>query len=150
MKKYRFLSIVFGLYIFAIPIAHASDLDQLYASDYETFWKQWSKSKEKALTCKDHATMPKFLSDAIIMLRNAEVSEANAKVIEKLCLEKPKCLLETLIKMKTEEQDKLVRFFITSPIFHEAAEIKASLERYWNLPRYQKIRDLYSKMKQPS
>jgi hypothetical protein len=151
MKSYSFKMLIILTLLVMYPfIGHSTDLKQLHASDYEAFWKQWNKSKEKALTCKDQPATSEFLSNAVIMLGNAEVEEANAEVIEELCLEKPRCILEALIRMKKDEQDKLLRFFITSPIFHKAGEIKASLEKHWSQPKYQKIRNLYVKMEQSS
>lgn len=131
-------------------IGHSTDLNQLYASDYKAFWKQWNESKEKALNCKDHAAMPKFLSNALIMLQNAEVSEANAEVIETTCLNNPTCLLESLLKMKNEEQDKTLKFFIVDPIYHDADEIRKSLEKHWNLQKYRTIKERYQKIQQTS
>lgn len=137
---------ILALFVIHPFISHSADLNQLYASDYEGFWKQWNKSKEKALTCKDYPATSKFLSNAVMMLGNAEVSEANAEVIETMCLDKPTCLLESLLKMKTEEQDKIFKFFILAPIYYDAAEIRKSLEKHWNLQKYRTIKERYQKM----
>jgi hypothetical protein len=134
----------------SITISHASDLNQDYASDYEAFWKQWNKSKENATTCIDYGATSKFLSNALITLGNAEVSEANSEIIEILCLRKSECLLESLLALRTEDQEKIMKYFITKPMFHESAEIEKSLDGYWNLPKYKPIKNLYDKMRQYS
>ena len=141
---------ILALFVIHPFIGRSADLNQLYATDYKVFWKQWNELKEKALSCKDHAAMSKFLSNALIMLRNAEVSEANAEVIEATCLNKPICLLESLLRMKTEEQDEILKFFIAAPIYHDPQEIRKSLEKHWNLQKYRTIKERYQKCKQTS
>ncbi|MDP1759765.1 MAG: hypothetical protein Q8K77_08215, partial [Thermodesulfovibrionales bacterium] len=89
-KSYHLQVILLTLFVIFPFISNATDLNKLYSSNYKVFWKQWNKSKEKAVICKDYVATASFLSNAVITLSNAEVSEANAEVIEALCLNKTK------------------------------------------------------------
>jgi hypothetical protein len=73
---------------------------------------------------------------------------ANAKSIEKLCLEKPECLLESIQKLRPEEQTKIIKFFLIAPLFHEENEMRKALERHSD--EFRTIKELYSKLKQAS
>lgn len=142
---YGLLILIFSLFVFCPFVSNSADLNQLYASDSKAFWVQWNKSKDKAISCKDYNAMSRFLSDAIITLGNAEVSEANAQIIEQLCMNNPKCVLEALLRLRPEQQNEIIRFFVSVPIFHGAAEIKVSLGKFWNEPIYRPIKEMFLK-----
>jgi hypothetical protein len=145
MRTYISSIIGFVALLLVSSFLFAADLNELYLSDYDSFWKQWRETKEKAMSCTDPDATAKFLSNATKTLQNAEVTEANAQSIEKLALEKPLCLLDSIEKLRAEEQNQIVRFFIVSPVFHDAEEIRKTLERHWN--KYRIIRELYYKLK---
>ena len=148
MKMHIFPVIVFVLFLPATSLVCAADLNQLYHSDYDAFWKQWREAEAKAMSCTDHDATAKFLSNAITTLGNTEVSEANAESIEKLSLNDPACLLESIQRLQAEEQNKIVGFFIVTPLFHDEEEIRKALEKHWN--KYRNIKELYYRLKQRS
>jgi hypothetical protein len=88
----------------------APDLNGLYASNYEKFWSVWNFLKKKAVSCEKSSATSEFLLEAV-MLRGAEVTEANAEVIEQLSIEKPGCILNGLAELKPEDQEVVLIFF---------------------------------------
>ena len=145
MNLQRLMLISIALILTCTQAIYAKDLNDLYASDYDLFWKDWDRSKEKAVSCTDYSYTAEFLTNAIVTLRNAEVTEANGEVIESLALKKAECLLAALIKLEKEDQRKIIRHFIVAPIFNEPAVIKRALEKYWNLDKYTQIKELYER-----
>ena len=148
MKARALPIIVMTLLMSAVSPMYAVDLNRLYESDYDSFWTKWRDAEKKAMSCTDYDMTARFLSNAILMLGNAEVSEANAKSVERLSLEKPRCLLESIQKLSAEDQIKFVKFFILTPLFHDGKEIIEVLEKHWN--KYENIRELYWRLKQGS
>lgn len=148
MKLVSIPIVVFALLMTASSMVYPAGQGQLNQSQYDVFWKQWHDTEKKAVSCTDYVVTAKFLSNAVITLGNAEVTEANAESIEKLCLVEPICFLESIQKLQTEEQAKIIRFFLLTPIFHNEEEIRRSLARHWN--KYENIKDLYQRLKKGS
>jgi hypothetical protein len=148
IKTYIFPVIVCALFFLAVSTVCPADLNQLYRTDYDVFWKQWREVQEKAMLCADHDATAKFLSNAIITLGNAEVGEANAESIEKLTLEEPRCFLESVQKLRPEEQTKIVKFFILRPLYHDEEELRKAMEKQWD--KYRGIKELYYRLKNSS
>lgn len=148
MKLNSLSIVVFALLMAASSMAYPADQGQLNQPQYDAFWRQWHETEKKALSCTDNVVTAKFLSNAITTLGNAEVTEANAESIEKLCLGEPICFLESIQKLQAEEQAKIIRFFLLTPIFHNEEEIRKSLAKHWN--KFESIRELYQRLKKDS
>jgi len=115
IKTYKLFTL--GIIMMLSASASAGDLNALYHQDYDGFWELWKKTKSEAVECIDERKTKLFLSNAISMLGNSEVTEANASVIEGIALKNPKCLLTTMNQMESTKQNKLFENFLFSPLY---------------------------------
>ena len=127
--------------------ASAGDLNTFYHQDYDGFWKLWNKSKSEAVACIDERKTELFFDDALVMLDNSEVAEANAQVIEGIALNNPKCLLNTMNTMNTEIKQKFFRHFLVHPLFSDAESIESALSKVWSSDNFRESRQLFMKLK---
>ncbi len=140
-------SILLIMLALSFPLScYAVDLNELYATDYHAFWTRWHKAEKAASQCNDYEATAKFISDALTILGNAEVTEANDKTIENMTIKNAKCLLEALLRLKSAERNKAIYKFLWNPIFHEQSEIQESLKKVWNAKKYHIIRDEYQRI----
>lgn len=145
IKSYR-------LFIFVIvTVIHtpalAGDLNALYHHDYDGFWKHWNEVKSESVSCIDEHKTKLFLSDAISMLGNSEVTEANASVVERIALNNPKCLLTAMNQMEIEKQEGFIKSFLFRPLYNDAESIERSLSRVWEADNYKDSKNLFMKLK---
>jgi hypothetical protein len=129
---------------------YSLDLNALYHSDYKKFWSRWDAQKHAALSCKDTKATRGFLSEAVETLGNVEVSEANAEVIEGLCLNNPKCFLNALALLSETKQRSVLSVFIAGAINNDPKTIETSLSKYWKGSKYQNIRKIYYSLEKGS
>ena len=78
----KYFSCLLLIFINCSAIADA----ELYQSNYEQYWTQWNVTLKAFEKCNEPHV---FLSSAVKMLKNAEVTEANAQAIEKMALSNP-------------------------------------------------------------
>ena len=112
-KNYRPTILAICCMLLLSTSAICGDLNAFYSMDYDGFWKHWNKVKNDAVSCTDPQKTSTFFSNAIETLGNAEVSEANAEVIEELALKSPECLLQGLSGQLVENQFKFIKYFLT-------------------------------------
>jgi len=120
----------------------AEDLPTLYERDYESFFNRWTLSSERAAQCTDIAETARFLDDALYMLGNAEVTEANAEFIETLAVEQPRCFLDALAALPRARQRQMMGFLVL-PLFADADGLAAALSPYWTDGRHRPLFDQY-------
>lgn len=128
-------------------IGRAEDLNSLYRDNYEAFFSRWKAQAKLATNCTDTAATARFLADAVEMLGNSEVTEENAEVIEELCIDQPACLLKALDSLPPSQQERVIRFYLVSPLFRDEVEIADSLRPHWGRGKYRRLYDRYSKIK---
>jgi hypothetical protein len=126
-------------------ISHGSGGNDLYSQDYEEFWKYWGQLKSTALQCSYPNEMAKFLTLAVEMLGNAEVTEANAEEVENQLLLNASCVLNGLSILPDENMNKAVGVFLANPTFIESATLKDALYKAWVGNVYSKVRAAYEK-----
>ena len=100
-----------------------------FASTDTEYWSDWHKKSKTASACSSTKSVSVFLKSAISNLGNAERTEANAEVIENLVIEKTNCFNSALSKLSKTDCAQIVKFFIESPIYHDASTIKNKVKR---------------------
>lgn len=120
----------------------AEDLQRLYDRSYQEFFVRWNIRAELAVRCADVTNTTQFLEDALQTLGIVEVTEANAKVIETLCIEQPVCLLNAFAALEPTRQRAALRFLVF-PLLHEPDELAAALSPHWTTGRHRQLYDWY-------
>jgi len=139
------LIIALNILLTSVVISYAGDLNDLYAKDYGAFFKQWEHKKQQAITCKSAKDTALFLTDALTMKGNAEVSEANAEVIENLILTNPTCFLDGLHSLSLKKRDRILSDFVVVPTFKTKLEIEKALDKSWGTGNYQEEKQAFKK-----
>ena len=145
IKRYKLF--ILSIIMMLSTSAYAGDLNTFYQQDYDGFWKYWNESKSEAVACDSERKTKLFFSDALITLGNSEVTEANARVIETVALNNPKCLLNAMNTMNTEAKQKFLRYFLVHPLFGDAENIERALSNVWNSDNHRESRQLFMKLK---
>jgi hypothetical protein len=127
--------------------AFAESPRDLYLRDYEAYFQQWEKKKEKAISCTSPKSTAAFLSEATAMSMNAEVSEANGEVIEDLIMNNPKCFLEGLRNLSVKKQREIITHFVANSIYEHDEEIEKALDSVWTKGHYTKQKQLFEEAK---
>jgi hypothetical protein len=130
--------------------SYCLDLNALYHSDYKKFWSRWNAYKNAATSCTDLKATGGFLSEAVETIGNVEVSEANAEVIENLCLKNPKCFLNAIVLLSDANQRKVLSQFVAGAIYNDSKKMETSLSKYWNENKYHKTKKIYYSLKKGS
>lgn len=120
----------------------AEDLRSLYARDYMAFFGRWTFQAERAALCNDALATAQFLEDAVEMLGNAEVTEANAEFIEKLVAEQPLCLLDGFAVLPPARQRAALRFLVL-PLFESESVLSSALAPHWTAGRHRLLFESY-------
>ena len=94
------------------------------------------------MRCADTSDTAQFMEEALQTLGIVEVTEANAEVIETLCIEQPSCLLNAFVALEPSRQRAALRFLV-APLLHEQDELDAALSPYWTTARYRQLHDWY-------
>lgn len=128
-------------------MVHAEDLNALYQRNYEAFFSRWNAQAGLATACTEIDATARFLTDATEMLGNSEVTEANAAVIEKLCLDRPACLLQAIYSLSPRDQERILRSFMASPLYHEPSELEDALRPLWQNGKYRSLHDHFRRIK---
>ena len=124
-------------------ISHGSGGNELYAEDYEEFWRQWQGVKASAMECSDPEKMAQLVSRAVEMTGNAEVTQANSEVLEGKLLSNPHCVLDGFSRLPNNQMNQAIEVFLMNPVFTPAAEIEGALGRAWGSGDYSKVKDAY-------
>lgn len=123
------------------------DLRALYHANYEAFGAVWEKTYQAAVQCTSAQKMKRYLSNAVQMLGNSEVTETSAEEIEQLALSKPSCLLAGIQLLPQSEREKLITFFLINPLYHEPQEIEAPLQQVWAKGQYPGLKKQFLKVR---
>ena len=143
MRYWKNLIIIISVVLCGTVPCYCLDLNALYHSDYKKFWSRWNANKDIATSCTDSKATRVFLSEAVETLGKAEVSEANAKVIEELCLKKPRCFLDAIVLLSEAKQRNVLNVFVAGAIYNDPKKIEISLSKYWNENKYHKTKYLF-------
>jgi len=118
------------------------NFDELYQSDYDSFFTILRSAEKKATKCDSLANTVDYLDVVRFIGGNAEVREYFSEVIEKLCTERPRCFLDALSRVNENSRSEIVRQ-LRNPTFLEDRAIREVFVRYKTSPRYKRIMDLY-------
>jgi hypothetical protein len=124
-------------------LAQGAGLNEMYANDYEAFWRQWHEMRGAAVECSNPEKMAEFISSAVDTFGNAEVSEANAEAIEAAVISDAECVLKGLLVLHAEQRRKAIGIFLGKPLFSSSAEIESAIGRIWIGGRYAELREAY-------
>jgi hypothetical protein len=127
-------------------LVHPEDLNRLYHEDHTAFFERWETQARLAATCAQLDSTSRFLREAVEMLGNSEVTEANAELIERLCVERPDCFLRALYSLPSGDQDRLLAFFIVTPLYRERSEIEDALRPYWEEGKYRGLYERFTRL----
>ena len=97
------------------------------AESYEEYWDKWHKDAEKVSKCDSIILVVDFLEKALNNLGNAERSEANSETIGNLIIGFPDCFCSAFIELSDESREKIKRFYLKAPLFHEKIRIDEAL-----------------------
>lgn len=126
--------------------SHGDSGNELYNEDYEKFWRQWQKAKASAMECSDPEKMAEFISRAIEISVNSEVTQANSKVLEGKLLSNPSCVLDGFSRLPNKEMSQAIEVFLVNPVFTTAEKIEEILCRAWDVGDYTNIKYAYDRL----
>lgn len=149
-KNYKAIILAFILLLSLANITICGDLNTFYATDYDGFWEHWNKVKDDAISCTDPRKMSTFFSNALETLGNAEVTEANARVIENLAVIAPECFLTGLHRQTKKNQEQFIKTFLIHPLYLTNSKIENSLNTIWNDKKFRDLKIIYDRVKKNS
>ena len=149
-KNHKPIVLALFLLLSLATIAICGDLNAFYSMDYDGFWKHWNKVKNDAISCTDPQKTSVFFSNALETLGNAEVSEANAEVIENLAVTAPECFLKGLHRQIKKNQEKFIKAFLIHPIYSTDSKIEKSLNNIWNNEKFRDLKTTYYRLQKNS
>jgi len=134
---------LFALFVLIPLIAHAGISNQLYLNNYEQFWVQWGEMKTASSDCTDSRKMAEFVSMAVEMLGNAEVTESNSKALEELLVANPSCILSGMDILPIATLEKAVGSFLVNPLFLSSGEVEKLLRNTLEVYNFSKVKRVY-------
>ena len=84
----------------------------VHGESYEEYWEGWHQAAKEVEECDSVFTAIGFIDQALLNLGNAERSQANSEVIEKLIIEFPDCFCNAFVELSNESQKKVKKFFL--------------------------------------
>lgn len=118
---------------------------QIYSKNNSLFWERWRNYEQKALTCGSIELTSNFLS--LVNGADGEIAEATARGIEKLILTNPKCFLAAVEKTDKAVRKKIVRYYVFTPLFHQAKEIVPVVEAELTSDEFPLTHEVFTKLR---
>ena len=141
MKKQYFGFIILTLFCLS---ARSGDLNLLYQQDNDRFWEVIREEEKKFVNCSPNI----YFLFAIETLRNSEVSQWNADVIEAHAIKAPKCVLDSLISLEGDAMELVVETFLVRTLYKDVNQIEQSFRREWSDKEYTKVRNIFLVLKE--
>jgi hypothetical protein len=120
----------------------SKNFDKLYHSNYKLFSDILHKAEKKVQQCSSISDVVKFMELIRIPSINAEFNEFFDETIENLCFDNSKCFFEAIIRLKKEDQIKIIDI-VKTPIFVHSAGIKNVFNSYKDNKGYKDVTELY-------
>ena len=89
----------------------------------DEYWADWHIISKSVLACESKDTNSSFMVAALDNLGNAERTEGNAEVLEKLALSNPECFSEAAQSLGEELCFYVYTAFLKNPIFTKTSSI---------------------------
>jgi hypothetical protein len=89
----------------------------------DEYWADWNINAKLVLACESEDTNSSFMVAALDNLGNAERTEGNAEVLEKLALSKPECFSAAAQSLGKELCFSIYSAFLKNPLFTKASNI---------------------------
>lgn len=120
-----------------------TNFDELYASDYQMFWKILHSSAEQASTAGNISKLVEFLEMAGVTGKgNAEFEEFFSQTIETVCVNNTEYFLDALMTMAPKSQSEVLKI-LQNPLFKSSEEINGSFQKVSEKGKYKSFVDTY-------
>jgi hypothetical protein len=118
------------------------NFERLYLENYSLFWKMVYHAASSAKKCTSVRDTASFLNLAPLGRGNAEYSESFNRTIEELCIQKPDCFLNGLLR--TDEAAKgTILDELKTPVFVEPSQIDRVFRRAKANKKYSELSTAY-------
>ncbi len=118
------------------------NFDSLYSTNYSDFWSLLREAEKKAVSCKSTSDTAAFLKLAHVKNKNAEFNEYLREIIEKLATMNPKCFLDSLSLLDTDNVVDVIAL-LKNPIFIKKQKIAQVFSENKYIEKYKRIMDIY-------
>ena len=118
------------------------NFDGLYTSDYAGFSEIIRTAAQKARSCQSPPNTASFLDLARFIHGNAEMQEYFGEVVERLCIDRPDCFFDALIRVDPRSRQQIVEA-LKNPMFMEQSAIDAVFQAHKAGAKYRSIMQLY-------
>ncbi len=119
-----------------------NNFNNVYMSNYDQFWKVLHDAQKKAESCESAEDTIAFLKLVEIRTGNAEFNAYFNEVIEKLCVEKPKCFFDALANLNENAIIRTVAL-LKAPLFVDTGDIDVVFKKDENVKKYTVIMSEY-------
>lgn len=119
-----------------------NNFNNLYQNNYKQFWQILAEVEKNAVNCESTDDTVAFLKLIEIDSTGAEFNEYFSEVIEKLCIEKPKCFLDSLSSLDTRAITRIVKR-LKAPLFVDSKDIDAVFNKNKRVIKYDEIMKEY-------
>ncbi|OGP66416.1 MAG: hypothetical protein A2W27_02870 [Deltaproteobacteria bacterium RBG_16_44_11] len=119
-----------------------NNFNKLYQNDYKQFWQILAEAEKNAVNCQSTSDTVAFLKLIEIDSTGVEFIEYFSEVIEKLCIENPKCFLDALSNLDSSAITRIVKRLKT-PLFLDSKDIDAVFNKNKSVKKYDAVMKEY-------
>ena len=112
-----------------------------------TTWKKYTEDRKTFLSCMSPKDTSQFLLKSVNLDGNAELDQAYNGAIGEGIITNPSCVLNALLLLPTETQNKIINHHIVRPLLKDINEIEKSLMKVWQKKKYSNVKTEFLRLK---